>query len=62
LSNTTFRKATLKNVTFLSSFSIKKKYFKTIKIVCFQGAKMDKKTYLSLKRIAANLEEVIIID
>jgi len=62
LSNTTFRKATLKNVTFLSSFSIKKKYFKTIKTVCFQGAKMDKKTYMSLKRIAANLEEVIIID
>jgi len=62
LSNTTFRGATLKNVTFLSNFAIKKKYFKTIKTICFKGAKMDEKTYLSLKSIAANLDEVIIID
>ncbi|MBD3906151.1 pentapeptide repeat-containing protein [Chryseobacterium sp. Ch-15] len=61
-SNTTFRDSTLKNVTFLSSFAIKKKYFKTIKTVCFRGAKMDEKTYLSLKSMAANLEDVIVVD
>lgn len=61
-SNTTFRGATLKNVTFLSSFAIKKKYFKTIKTVCFKGAKMDEKTYLSLKSVGADLDEVMIIN
>lgn len=60
LKDVSFKGATLKNVSFKGgAFSIK--YYRAIKTICFEGAKMDKLTYAALKGIEANLSNVTVI-
>jgi uncharacterized protein YjbI with pentapeptide repeats len=64
LNEVTFKGATLKNVSFLSAVTWHtwtKKYYRAIKTICFDGARMDKLTYASLKGVEADLSKVTII-
>ena len=64
LNGISFKGATLKNVSFHSAYTWhtwSKKYFRAIKTICFDGAKMDKLTYTALKGMEANLSQVTII-
>lgn len=61
LNETTFRGATLKNVSFRSTFALTNKYYKAIKTICFEGATMDKLTYASLKGLGADLSMVNLV-
>jgi uncharacterized protein YjbI with pentapeptide repeats len=64
LTGATFRGATLKNVSFLAAVtwhSWSKKYYRAIKAICFDDAKMDKLTYATLKGLEADLSKVTII-
>ncbi|MBV8251370.1 MAG: pentapeptide repeat-containing protein [Chitinophaga sp.] len=49
LNNVSFKEATLKNVSFTPPFSLTNKAFLAMKTICFDGAKMDKLTYATLK-------------
>jgi uncharacterized protein YjbI with pentapeptide repeats len=64
LNDVSLKGATLKNVSFLSAWTWhtwSKKYYRAIKTICFDGAKMDKLTYAALKGLEANLSKVTII-
>ncbi len=61
LKGTTFRNATLKNVSFLPSLALTNKYFRAIKTINFEGARMDKLTYAVLKSYEADLTKVTLI-
>ena len=61
LTDVTFRDATLKNITFIAPFALTNKYYKSIKTICFDGAKMDKLTYAKLKGWGADLANVTLI-
>ncbi len=64
LTDTSFRSATIKNVSFIAPTtwtSWSKKYYKAIKTICFDGATMDKLTYASLKGWGADLSKVTVI-
>ncbi|MHB1277062.1 MAG: pentapeptide repeat-containing protein [Bacteroidia bacterium] len=61
LKGTTFRNATLKNVSFLPSLALTNKYFRAVKTINFEGAKMDKLTYAVLKSYEADLAKVTLI-
>lgn len=61
LKGTTFRNATFKNVSFLPSLALTNKYFRAIKTINFEGAKMDKLTYAVLKSYEADLTNVTLI-
>jgi uncharacterized protein YjbI with pentapeptide repeats len=61
LNEVTFRDATLKNVSFTPPWSLTKKYYRAIKTICFDGARMDKLTYAALKGFGADLSKVTII-
>jgi uncharacterized protein YjbI with pentapeptide repeats len=61
LNEVTFRGATLKNVSFTPPWSLSKKYYRAIKTINFDGAKMDKLTYASLKGLGADLSNVTVI-
>lgn len=61
LEHTSFKGATLKNVSFRSTNVITNKYYKAIKTVNFDGAKMDKLTIAALKGYGANLSNIVII-
>jgi uncharacterized protein YjbI with pentapeptide repeats len=61
LTDLSFKNSTLKNVSFRMGFSLSKKYYRSIKTICFDGAKMDKLTYALLKGLDADLSRVTII-
>jgi uncharacterized protein YjbI with pentapeptide repeats len=64
LNETSFRGATLKNVSFLAAWtwhSWSKKYYRAIQTICFDDAKMDKLTYAALKGMNADLSKVTVI-
>jgi len=64
LNEVSFRGATLKNVSFHAAWtwhSWSKKYYRAIKTICFDGAKMDKLTYAALKGMEADLSKVTVI-
>ena len=56
LNEVSFRDATLKNVSFLSAYTLFKKYYRAIKTICFDGATMDKLTYAALKGTGAKVD------
>ena len=58
LKEVTFRGATLKDVSFTPPWSLTKTYYRAIKTICFDGARMDKLTYAALKGYGANLDNV----
>jgi uncharacterized protein YjbI with pentapeptide repeats len=64
LNEASFKGATLRNVSFLAAWtwhSWSKKYYRAIKTICFDGAKMDKLTYAALKGMQADLSKVTVI-
>ncbi|MDU0204289.1 pentapeptide repeat-containing protein [Paenibacillus sp. MAH-36] len=61
LNGVSFRNATLRNVSFLSGFTLSKKYYRAIQSINFDGATMDKLTYAALKGMEANLSKVTVI-
>jgi uncharacterized protein YjbI with pentapeptide repeats len=64
LNEVSLQGATLKNVSFLSAWtwhSWSKKYYRAVKTICFDNAKMDKLTYNALKGMGADLSKVTII-
>ena len=61
LNEVTFKGATLKNVSFTPPFSLTKKYYNALKTIRFDGATMDKLTYLALKGMGADLSNVTVI-
>jgi uncharacterized protein YjbI with pentapeptide repeats len=61
----TFNGATLKNVSFLAAatwHTWSKKYYRSVKAICFDGAKMDKLTYAALRGLGADLSKVVVIE
>ena len=64
LNEASFKGSTLKNVSFISAFTWHtwtKKYYRAIKTICFDDAKMDKLTYAALKGLDADLSKVTVI-
>ncbi|WP_053376011.1 pentapeptide repeat-containing protein [Paenibacillus sp. FJAT-27812] len=61
LNEVSFKGAILKNVSFISGFTLTKKYYRAIKTICFDGAMMDKLTYAALKGMDADLSKVTVI-
>ncbi len=64
LNETSFKGATLRNVSFLAPFtwtSWSKKYIRAIKTISFDGATMDKLTYAALKGMEADLSKVTVV-
>ncbi|PKL85933.1 MAG: Cro/Cl family transcriptional regulator [Ignavibacteriae bacterium HGW-Ignavibacteriae-1] len=61
LNDVSFKGATLKNVSFTSPYALTNKYFRALKTICFDGAKMDKLTYAVLKGYDVDLSGVTLI-
>ncbi len=64
MEGTTFRGATLKNVSFVAAITWHtwtKKYYRAIKTISFEDARMDKLTYATLKGLGADLSKVTVI-
>lgn len=61
LNEVSFKGAILKNVSFVSGFTLSKKYYRAIKTVCFDDAMMDKLTYAALKGMEADLSKATVI-
>lgn len=61
LDDATFKGATLRNVSFRSSYALTNKYYRAIKTICFDGALIDKLTYAELKGFGADLSNVTVI-
>jgi uncharacterized protein YjbI with pentapeptide repeats len=56
-----FKGATLRNVSFTLPFSVTNSSYRAMQTVRFDGARMDKLTYASLKGLDADLSKVIVI-
>jgi uncharacterized protein YjbI with pentapeptide repeats/DNA-binding XRE family transcriptional regulator len=61
LNETSFKGAILNNVSFRAPYAITNKYYKALKTICFDGAKMDKLTYATLKGYGVDLSQVTFI-
>lgn len=64
LNEVSFKGATFKNVSFLAAVtwtSWSKKHYRAIKTINFDGAMMDKLTYVTLKGLEADLSKVSVI-
>ena len=61
LNDAVFKGSTLENVSFNSTFALTNKYYRGIKTIRFDGAKMDKLTYAGLKGLGADLSNVTFI-
>jgi uncharacterized protein YjbI with pentapeptide repeats len=64
LNEASFRGATFRNVSFVAAITWhtwSKKYYRAVKTICFDDAKMDKLTYAALKGMDADLSKVTII-
>ncbi|WP_028550794.1 pentapeptide repeat-containing protein [Paenibacillus sp. UNC451MF] len=60
LTKVSFRGATFQNVSFQPGFTLTNKYYRMIKTICFDGATMDKLTYVLLKGMGADLSKVTV--
>jgi uncharacterized protein YjbI with pentapeptide repeats len=58
LKDASFKRATLRNVSFRPTFALTNRYYKTLKTICFDGATMDKLTYAALKGVGVDLAKV----
>ncbi|PSK91245.1 pentapeptide repeat-containing protein [Taibaiella chishuiensis] len=58
LDEATFNNATLQQVSFRPSYALTNKYYRAIKTINFDGARMDKLTYAELKGMGADLSKV----
>ncbi|MGO4291263.1 pentapeptide repeat-containing protein [Chitinophaga sp. RAB17] len=62
LNDVSFRGATLRNVSFTLPFSVTNKSYLAMKTICFDGATMDKLTYVALKGLGVmELSKVTVI-
>jgi len=61
LNEVSFKGATLNNVSFRSPYALTNKYYRALKTICFDGAKMDKLTYAVLKGMDVDLSKVTLI-
>ena len=61
LDNASFRNTSIRNVSFASAIIFSKKYYRSVKTICFDGATIDKLTYASLKGMEADLSKVTVI-
>lgn len=61
LTGASFKNAVIKNVSFCSTITFSKKYYRSVKTICFDGATMDKLTYATLKGMEVDLSKVSII-
>ena len=61
LTGASFKNAVIKNVSFCSTITFSKKYYRSVKTICFDGASMDKLTAAALKGMEADLSKVSII-
>jgi len=64
LEEVSFRGATFRNVSFVAAITWHtwtKKYYRAVKTICFDDAKMDKLTYATLKGMEADLSKVTVI-
>jgi uncharacterized protein YjbI with pentapeptide repeats len=61
LNEVTFNGSTLKNVSFRSTYALTNRYYRAIKTIRFDGAKMDKLTFAALKGFGADLSNVTAI-
>lgn len=62
LNDVSFRGATLRNVSFTVPFSVTNKSYQAMKTICFDGATMDKLTYVALKGLRViDLSKVTVI-
>ena len=64
LNEVSFQGATFRNVAFVAAITWhtwSKKYYRAVKTICFDDAKMDKLTYATLKGMEADLSKVTII-
>ncbi|HEX2867309.1 MAG TPA: pentapeptide repeat-containing protein [Ignavibacteriales bacterium] len=62
LNDVSFKGATLKNVTLTPPFSVTNKQYLAMKTICFDGARMDKLTYIALKGLGViDLSKVIVM-
>ncbi len=62
LNQASFKGATLKNVSFRPTFALTNRYYKTLKTINFDGARMDKLTYAALKGVGVDLSNVTAIN
>jgi uncharacterized protein YjbI with pentapeptide repeats len=58
LKEASFRGATLNNVSFRATYALTNRFYRAIKTICFDGAMMDKLTYIRLKGLGADLTKV----
>jgi uncharacterized protein YjbI with pentapeptide repeats len=61
MNDVSFKGATLRNVSFMARASLTNKYYRAIKTICFDGARMDKLTYAGFKGLGADLSKVTVI-
>ena len=61
LKEVTFRGATLQNVAFRATNALTNKFYRSLKTISFDDAKMDKLTYAALKGLGTDLSKVTII-
>ncbi len=61
LNDVSLKGATLKNVSFKPPWSLTKKYYRAIKTIHFDGARMDKLTYAGLKGLEADVSKVTVV-
>lgn len=61
LNGASFKGATLKNVSFRATFALTNKYYRALKTISFDNAKMDKLTFAALKGVGVDLSKVTVI-
>lgn len=61
LNDATFKGATLRDVSFRSTFAVTNRSYRATRTINFDGAMMDKLTYAALKGMEADLSKVTVI-
>jgi Uncharacterized low-complexity proteins len=61
LNDVSFKGAILKNVSFHAKFSLTNKFYRSLKTIHFDGARMDKLTFNALKGMGADVSKVTLI-
>lgn len=61
LTGATFAGATLRNVSFRPSYALTNKYYRALQTICFDGAMIDKLSYIELKSFGVDLSKATVI-
>jgi uncharacterized protein YjbI with pentapeptide repeats len=61
LKEVSFRGATLQHASFRAPHALTNKYYRAIKTICFDGARIDKLTFNTLKGFGADLSKALVI-